>query len=397
MFDKYHIGIVGPCNPKEFQCILQMDNLPQIHSNASSVNTYIKELLLQGYCVSVFSLYDDYKKVLEFHSDKLNIYLIPRKMKNNFLSHFFPLYAGNRISKIINRHKENIDVLHAQWTYESAIAAQKFEQEKPIFCTVRDWAPFMYTQQKRTFNKIFWLIKRLILYKVMRSKKTHFIANSDYTYNLISQAYPQKDVNVIPNPIQKECFVKEKKQECLYSFISICHSIAEPRKNIITLLRAFALFKRNHADAKLCLVGEVDANSNILKAAKEENLLKSVDLVGTKTHEEVFDYIDKSYCLVHPSREETFGNILLEGIARKTLCIGGENSGAVPQVLGNGKYGLLCDVCDVNSLYQTMEKAWNKDLYAKITECAYGHVRETYSSDFIVKKTIHVYEKYLSE
>ena len=393
---KMHIGIVGPCDPREFQEFFSDSNLLRNYNVASSVNTYVKELLLQGYIVSVFSLYQGFKNVIEYHSDRLNIYLIPRKMKLNMLSIFFPMYSGCRISKIILKKIKEIDFLHAQWTYEYACAAQYFEKEKKVFCTVRDWCPYQLKVETRFFPKILWFIKYFVFLKVMHSRKTCFIANSEYTKSCILNAYPKKYVDVIPNPIQKEFFINTKSLDCKYTFISICNGIEEPRKNIMTLLRAFALYKKKHADASLCLIGEYDPNSQFQKNAEKENLLDGVFFAGSKSHREVFDYIDQSYCLVHPSKEETFGNILLEGIARKTLCIGGKNSGAVPKVLGDGRFGILCDVCKADSLYQAMEKSLDKNIYEAITEAAYAYVKETYSSDVVVQKTIQVYEKYLS-
>lgn len=397
MSNKFHIGVVGPCNPYEYKQFLGEENLFKIHENASSVNTFIKELLFQGYRVSVFSLYEGCERIVEYHSEQLNIYLIPRCMKIKVLSNFSPLYTIFRISSVIKKHEKELDVLHAQWTYEYACAAQCFEKKKKVFCTVRDWCPFVLSFQTRFTSKVLWFIKYFIYLNVMHSQKTCFIANSEYTKSCILNAYPQKNIDVIPNPIQKEIFKNAKHLDCKYTFISICNGIEEPRKNIITLLRAFAIYKRKHADASLCLIGKYNPNSQFQKNAEKENLLDGVFFAGSKSHQEVFDYIDQSYCLVHPSKEETFGNILLEGIARKTLCIGGKNSGAVPQVLGNGKFGILCDVNNAESLCYAMEKAQDKDLYDRLVADAYDYVKSHYSSDVIVDKTIQIYKKYLTE
>ena len=392
-----HIGIIGPCNPSEFQVFLGIDNLPNINAAASSVNTFAKECLLQGYKISIFSLYEGCKNVLEYHSDSLNIYLIPRRFRIRKLSFFSPLYAGQRLYNVIKTHKDSIDIFHAQWTYEYAWAAQKFEPEKPVFCTVRDWCPFILSCQKGISAKIFWLMKYLIFKRVMRRTSTHFIANSIYTYNCIISAYPDKQINIVSNPIQKEYFLNGNKLDSRYTFISICQDLNEGRKNILTLLRAFAKYKEKNTDSSLCLIGRYQKNNEIIKSAVKEGLLKGVFLAGAQKHHEVFEYLDQSYCLVHPSKEETFGNILLEAAARKTLCIGGQNSGAVPQVLGNGEFGLLCDVNDVNDLYHSMLESQDKEKYNTLVKKAYNYVKENYSSDVIVKNTIKIYSQYLPQ
>lgn len=393
--NKFHIGIVGPCNPSCFQDFFCEKKIPDIHENASSVNTFVNELLLQGHRVSVFSLYEGYSKVIEYHSDRLNFFLIPRRMKINTLSNFSSLYSIHRISEIIRRYKDDLDVLHAQWSYEYASAAQRFENDMPVFCTIRDWCPFILSFQSKFKSKVLWIIKYLIFLRVMRRQSTHFIANSKYTYSCIMKAYPSKKVEIISNPIQKEYFIDCKSTNIKYTFVSICGSVDESRKNIITLLRAFSIYKKKYNDAKLCIIGKYTPNKSIHKMAMDENLLDGVFFVGKKSHKEVFNYIDQSFCLVHPSKEETFGNILLEAIARKTLCIGGENSGAVPQVLNNGEFGLLCNVNNKEDLYQAMIKSHDKELYDQMVFKAYNYVRENYSSDVVVYDTIRIYSKYL--
>ena len=47
---------------------------------------------------------------------------------------------------------------------------------------------------------------------------------------------------------------------------------------------------------------------------------------------------------VHPSREESFGSVLVEAMAQGTPVVGGRESGAVPWVLDGGRAGVLADV-----------------------------------------------------
>ena len=47
-------------------------------------------------------------------------------------------------------------------------------------------------------------------------------------------------------------------------------------------------------------------------------------------------------------------------MARRIPVIGGKESGAVPYVLGLGKYGYLADVTDINNIVATIKKASNE-------------------------------------
>ena len=113
------------------------------------------------------------------------------------------------------------------------------------------------------------------------------------------------------------------------------------------------------------------------------------------SHDKVLEAIDRSTCLVHPSYEETFGNILIEAMARCVPCIGGVKSGGVPYVLGQGKYGLLCDISNPSSLLSAMKKTMDRDYIDTIVLRANERIRNSYSSDVVAKKHFGLYKDLL--
>ena len=107
---------------------------------------------------------------------------------------------------------------------------------------------------------------------------------------------------------------------------------------------------------------------------------------------EVIAAIDDSTCLIHPALEETFGNILLEGMARCVCVIGGDKSGAVPLVLNKGKCGILCDVTSVASMVDAMKKALNLKETQSLIEEGTSRLLGSYSSDVILEKHLQLYK-----
>lgn len=124
--------------------------------------------------------------------------------------------------------------------------------------------------------------------------------------------------------------------------------------------------------------------------------MKSVVFYGRLPYNEVLNLMDEMSCLIHPSLEETFGNILLEAMARCVPCIGGEQSGAVPQVLGNGEYGVLCNVHEPQSIYEAMCKLTDWDLADRYAHKATEMLIRTYSSEIIAKKHVELFQSGLS-
>ena len=228
----------------------------------------------------------------------------------------------------------------------------------------------------------------------MDCSKVHLIANSKYTYDKIVSDYPQKNVNIIFNPID-ECYIIERKQKDVSdNFISIAQIVDDPRKNIESLLKAFSIYNKQHEDAKLHIVGGINRNSDTYKRWDREGLLKNVVLFGNMKHAEMMRLMDEMSCLVHPSLEETFGNILLEAMSRCVPCIGGKESGAVHSVLGDGKYGMVCDITKPDEIKDKMELIHDKKYITDITVEATGMLKEMYASTSIGAKHLDLYKSY---
>lgn len=393
------IGICGPINPSEFRDYFSdCKQVPAINKGASAVNTYVRELLRQGHEVIVFTsaVPSNEPNDVVLSGEKLEIHII-HSTPGLFISHALSrLYMVRRLRKYMGPYIKKLDVLHAQWTYDFALASKAYENDLPVFCTVRDWCPYI-TSIQTGFRKMQWRLYGVIFKRVMNSEKIHFIANSHYTYNQVKSKYSQKELDIIFNPIDKKLILDEKAKHVEGNvFISISNSLIEGRKNIKRLLQAFHIFQEKCKDAQLLLVGGgLEENTSTYKEYKSLGLLENTKIMGRLNHTLLIEAVDNSICLVHPSLEETFGNILIEGMARRITVIGGRDSGAVPQVLENGECGILCDVLDVNSIASAMEKAVDKNYVEDLIDKATELLKEKYSSDSIVNQHISLYNRYL--
>lgn len=393
-----NICICGPVNPFELKdYISSEDPVLSINKGASAVNTYVKELLRNHHQVTVItsdvplSITED----ITYSGENFTIYVVNSK-PGLFLFHGFSrFYMVNRLKRYIRKVLPNLDVLHCQWTYDYAMASMTFAKQIPVFCTVRDWCPYIIKVQSSFLKKVQWALYYLQFRYVMSSKDITFIANSEYTKDCILSLYPKKNIPVIYNPIDKT-LILEKKKNIIQNptFISIASSATEKRKNIPLLLEAFSLFVKKHPTAKLLLVGGGFELSNpVFDLYREKGWLTNVELLGRKSHMGVIAEIDKSTCLVHPALEETFGNILLEGMARRVVVIGGEHSGAVPFVLQNGKCGILCDVTSVESIVNAMEKSLDEKTAIQLLNDGTDYLLNTYSSDVVLNRHIDLFNQ----
>jgi glycosyltransferase involved in cell wall biosynthesis len=92
-----------------------------------------------------------------------------------------------------------------------------------------------------------------------------------------------------------------------------------------------------------------------------------------------------------PSLEESFGMVFIEAMAQGVPCVGGENSGAVPWVLGDG--GAVCDVTNPERLAQCIERLMlDYSMRKKLSENAVKNVRERFLMDSVVNRYIALLE-----
>lgn len=399
-----NIGLVSHLNPREIKSFLCEDqDIPDTGVSVSSVHAYITGLLYLGHHLTVFSpvsqsLIGYRTKILR--GDGITIIMVPVLTKIDFLIR--DKYLPQLLARQIARYVKGLDVLHAQWTYENAMATVGFADKIPTFCSVRDWWPVQNGYFEKSGGRIlryYWghTMKRMF-FKIMEQKNIHFIANSEYTRGLINDMYPHYNVPIIPNPLKKKYIIEDKAYSFNNVFISISSNLNEKRKNYGTLLKAFSDYHNCYNNnAKLLLVGSYSVDDPEFQMWLNNGWLDNVELCGSLSLDEVIAKIDEATVLIHPSLEETFGNILLEGMSRRVLVIGGKMSGAVPSVLGEGKYGLLCDMTKAEDILMAMNSvASAPQQFVNIIEAATEHLLEDLTDEAVAKKHIKLYMKFLS-
>jgi len=170
------------------------------------------------------------------------------------------------------------------------------------------------------------------------------------------------------------------------------------QKGLDLLVEAFAYLVKYNPELDLVLIGP-DWNDST-KRLKQ----LSVKLgVGEKVH--FFGYMERSDYLrnlgsadlfILPSRFEPFGIVLLEAIASGVPIVA-SNVGAIPEILQRGKFGLLFDAGDVDSLFRQLQNALsNEGESEKRAKAAAGSL-EKYSWASIAKATKRVYADILSK
>jgi glycosyltransferase involved in cell wall biosynthesis len=395
-----NIGISSPVTINKFTEYLNEEfqgiSLQITGLKAPAVDTLILGLLKAGHNVSVYTLAVEVKDIIILHGLHLTIFVAPIINHKWWRPFGIFTYKAMQIKKCVNMDSINLDVIHAHWTSEYAIGIlYSGRRNIPIIVTVRDWMPAILKLNK--FHYYFY-VRYVLNFIVFKHENVKFIANSQYIAKLIKRKWG-KDVPVVSNPISDMFFVPAKQEiRKKFRIISITNNICKG-KNIDILIKAFRLFNSEYENIELYLVGrDFHENHPTIIKWKQNGFLENVKLFGHVNNYELVKVLDQSDLLVHPSLEESFGNILLEAMARKVAIIGGLKSGAVPDILLHGKVGYLCDVTSVNAIKDAIVFLYSNVSYRnELVSRAYDYLLNNYTQSHIVDITLEQYHKAIKQ
>ena len=371
--------------------LLQLNN-----NDIGPAPSLIAEGLIQNNCFVRFFTIGPYSKV--YKSKNMEIYM-SKYMPNALDKRVFgPIRETVIFHKLVKDNFSDLDVLHAHWTYGTANGIYSFAKQIPVFCTVRDWAPVIRAFSPHRGGAI-WFVKNVLNERILSNHNVHFISNSPYTKKLIEDRL-KKDVPCIYNPIENSSLINREKEYPDNLQIVTILSYLSNRKNADKLLEAFKVVHMQHPTSMLhFIIGMTEdalKRSEAYKRWMDNNLLDGVSLHCNVAHDDIFHYIDQSTLMLHPALEETFGNIIIESFSRKTPVIGGENAGAIPYLLQEGRYGYLCDVQSAQAMSSTVLDVYNNLNEAKgKAEDAYIWLCENDTVETIGLQHVKYFEKYI--
>jgi glycosyltransferase involved in cell wall biosynthesis len=250
------------------------------------------------------------------------------------------------------------------------------------------------------FNPVQKILDRLV-YPAMLRRYDHLLAVSQSTCHdlkrlfklddgkKISVAYHGAESNLEPLDKEEAKRVVLEKYGLKTPFILFLGTL-EPRKNIPTLLKAFAQI-REQIPHDLVLVGQRGWKwEPIFQAIQDLNIDSRVHWVGYVPDQERALFYNAADFLVYPSWYEGFGMPLLEAMQCGCPVITSKVS-AMPEVVGAS--GMLIDPAQVGTLQEAMLRmAGEPELREKLRKA--GLVRASnFSWEASARLTLEVFEK----
>lgn len=169
-------------------------------------------------------------------------------------------------------------------------------------------------------------------------------------------------------------------------------------KGIEQLLQAMVLVIQHRPQATLELVGGGDALEYYRNRARELGISSSVVFSGAQLGQNLVDAYQRASVVVLPSTSdsEAFSIALIEAMASRRPIIG-TNIGGTPQVIEDGKNGLLVPPKDPEALAKAIEKILSdKDLAKSLADCGAAKA-QGFDWAIQTKKYAELFRKVLKE
>lgn len=327
-----HVTVCGPADLSLLAPHLDGPSPPSAGYRAPIISRLVLGLVQRGHRVDLVTLSPEPADVGRYRGDDLRVVVGPYRPHRRWADAFRAERAAVAEAVV----ESGAEVVHAHWTYEFALGALR--TGRPVVVSIRDWAPAVFRHRPDHYRAV-----RLGMQARVLRSSARFTANSPYLAERATR-WTRRPVRVIPNGIEFPPDPPPAVAGGPPVVVALANGFGN-LKNVATLLEAFPLIRRAHPDALLRLAGsDYQPDGPAARWSADRGLGAGVDFVGPLPAGEVAAFLGGGSVLVHPSFEETFGQVILEAIAAGTPVVAGRDAGAVPWVLDGGASGRLVDV-----------------------------------------------------
>lgn len=362
-----------------------------IHQFCESLqkNGHLVSLLyLQIFSIKQFWKY--FKPIRFSYSNNFNViilkkivYPLPKILKSSVS--FFKKSLVRKAILVIE--KEKFDIIHIQSVCNNITPFLAYEISKKLKI------PFVvsehYSSFKEAGNAIFYPYMDVNEVKKIVQNANIRIGVSDYACMKFEDFFECKFLtfpNIVNEAFFKKANLQNLKDNKNFHFLII--AALEKHKGQSILLKAFKKAFSHEPNIYLNIIGKGSDEAQLKNEVCELNLLERVKFIGSLSHEEIINEIDRSNIIVSSSLYETFGLTIVEGFLRGNPVLSTRSGG--PNELINETNGLLCNVNDLEDLTKTLKKIFEIYRHFDFTKIQEDAIKK-FSPDTLISNLVELY------
>jgi glycosyltransferase involved in cell wall biosynthesis len=389
------IGIAGPISAESIARFLKGDakNLPRGYTGAPLLGTLIGALLERGHSVFAYTTSAGLPLSERFSAtgDRFKITFCPARLRafrysEGLWGRAADAFKHERAALSQAMLDDAPDLVHAHWTYEFALAA--IESGLPHVITCHDAPQVVLRYSPNLYRLVRYFMARRVL-----NQAQCLTAVSPYLKQKLDR-YARVPITVVPNPLPPhppQLAERSRQFDPAHPCIAMVLNGWGARKNPQPALRAFAALRRQFPAAELSIMGiDYGVGGKAESWARSKGLADGVEFIGPQPYLTLLAKLAESDLLLHPALEETFGMSIAEAMSLGVPVVGGEASGAVPWVIGEG--GVVTDVTSDAAIEKAMVSLLSDSVkYQCHSQSARSRVQENFSAERVAASYESIY------
>ena len=352
------------------------------------------QLLARGHRVVLFTHAQGITRPQSYFGDRLTIH-IGRQRARGKARDFFALERRDMVEMM---KADPCDIIHANWTYEFALAA--LDSGQPVLVTAHD-APL---RALRYFRTPYRFMRLCMAWRVARRAPYLTAVSQDTAGHIRRYLRYKRPIAIVPNALASEDFElgRARKEHPHHGAFTVASVLTgwKGLKNGPAALKAFGILRRSLPDAHLLLFGHDYAPGGPAETwARQNNLTAGVEFAGPVPNRSLLRRLAREAdVLLHPALEESFGMAVAEAMALGLPVVGGKHSGAVPALLDYGRAGELVDVRSPSEISDSLALlAADSTRRQRLGVRAFESALERFNSDVVFEQYEEIYMKILNE
>lgn len=369
--------------------------LPQLNGVSLSIQLVITELRKRGHRVFVFA------PEIKGHKDEDEdiIRLKSFKVLSSEPEVFFPMLVPNKNYRKVMSLK--FDLIHAHGNGAFSLLGYEVAQMRGI--------PYILTFHNLHTKYTHYIFKGKVITPKMVAAAMRVFGNIcdgvvtpsvKMKHELLSFGI-KKQIEVIPNPIENEKFLVEKKDFLRKKFsipkndpVVLSVGRLGKEKNFSFLIRAFSKVVKKHPNAHFVLVGIGPERKNLESLSGRLKLGKNMHFAGKIDYEEMpLTYLGADI-FVFASQTETQGMVVLEAAAAGLPLIVADDS--VFDNIVTGKNGFSLPLLQRNFVEKLVYLLENPEIGEKMGAASREIAQKRYNREAIIDHLVSYYSYILS-